>query len=253
MEKTDRTKTRTNPVTHSKPYRGVGHNTNAVRITLGICMALISVALSACSSPASIPVTTSAPPATIAPQPSAIPATSTPQQTVPPTQPVNPTATSAPQQTTTTSLDPCALISSQEASSLANASFGQGKEVTTAGGMKICTYGSQTTNVFNAEVIQAPDVATAQADEAQFLADIQANLKNLTDQGLNVTQVPTFADGAVMANTSFTTGGESISGNAMGFRKGLVFFGFSDLVVGGTAPTDAAMQSEAQKLLGRLP
>lgn len=249
MGKKDQTKTRIEPVTNYIPSGKAGRKIGLDRMTLGVCLLIMTIAVSACSSTANTPNPTSVAPAAITPPPTEAPATSTPL----PTQAIAPTSTSAPQQTTNTSLDPCLLISSQEASTLAGASFGPGKEVTTSGGMKICTYGSQTTNVFNAEVVQAPDVATAQADEAQFLADIQANLKNLTDQGLNITQDPSFADGAVMANTSFSSGGQSLSGNAMGFRKGLVFFGFSDLVVGSTAPTDAAMQSEAAMVLGRLP
>jgi len=35
--------------------------------------------------------------------------------------------------------------------------------------------------------------------------------------------------------------------------KGAIFFGFSDVVKGGPAPTSAAVQAEATTLLGRLP
>jgi len=254
MDKKDSTKTIIRPASHFTLYQNHRQNKSLVRMTLGVCLLLITVALAACSSSAATPAQPTSAPATIVTQPATLSPTSMPQLSALPTLEPVATSTSAPQQAVAnTPLDPCQLISSQEASALAGASFGQGKEETTSSGLKICTYGYQTANVFNAEVIQAPDIATAKADQAQFLADLQANLKNLTDQGLNVTQDPSFADGAVMANTTFSSGGVSFTGNAMGFRKGLIFFGFSDLVLGGTAPTDAAMQSEAKNVLERLP
>jgi hypothetical protein len=254
MEKINRKITRTTLENHFAHNQKSSHEISLARMTLSVCLLLITVALAACSSSASTPTQPPVAPATIAPQQNQVSPTSTPQPIATPTTAPVETSTSAPQQAlVNTPLDPCQLLSSQEASALAGASFGPGKESTTSGGMKICTYGSQTTNVFTAEVAQAPDVATAKADQAQFLADMQANLKNFTDQGLNITQDPGFADGAVMSNITFSSGGITFNGNAMGFRKGLVFFGFSDLVLGGKAPTDTAMQSEANTVLGELP
>ncbi len=228
-----------------------------------VILMLVVVTLTACSASTSTPNISSTQPATSVPlattPPTSMPLattppTSMPQNTASPIETVSPTATSAPQSAAvTTQLDPCQLITSQEASSLTGASFGQGTETTTPGGLKICTYGSQTTNVFNVDVAQAADIAAAQADQAQFLADIQANLKTLTSQGLNITQDPTFADGAIMANIGFNSGGIDISGNSMGFRKGTIFVGFSDLALGSAAPTDAAMKAEASTVLARLP
>jgi hypothetical protein len=225
-------------------------NIDVVKIALTICMLVIITTLSACSASSTSPSPTIAPPATSAPQ---IAVTTTPAATGT-TAATATAATNTPQSAAVnTQLDPCELINSQVASTLAGTTFGQGKDVTTHDNLKICTYGGQTTNILTVEVVQAPDVATAQADKAQFLADLQSSMQNLTDQGLNITQLPNFADGAVAANANVSSGGVSISGNAFGFLKGTVFFGFSDVVIGGTAPTDAAMQAEANTVLGKLP
>jgi hypothetical protein len=56
-----------------------------------------------------------------------------------------------------------------------------------------------------------------------------------------------------MATLSVSAEGTTINGSAFGFLKGTVFFGFSDLVVGGAAPDEAAMQSEATTVLAELP
>jgi hypothetical protein len=225
------------------------------RTVLGAITLLIALALTACSAS---PSSTSSS--------NIIPPTTAPQATLPPTRVPQPTLGNTPQNTAApaatstelpsavvTQLDPCVLIDSQAASALAGVTFGAGVESTTPEGLKMCTYGGQTTNVFTVDVVQAPDVATAQAAKQQFLADLQANLEQLTSQGLNITQLPNFADGAVMANANVDSGGISISGNAMGFLKGTVFVGFSDIALSGTAPSDEAMQAEATTVLGMLP
>ena len=248
-EKNHATLTGSSPVTNSTPNPRSKRSMGLVRRTLGVCALVLAVALSACSPTANTPAPTFSPPAPLRPQQTATP-------TLAPTQAFTftPAVTSTPQVTATpTPLDPCLLISSQEASTLAGASFGKGAEVTTSSGLRICTYGSQTVNVFTVDVIQAPDIATAKAAKAQFLADIQANLAQLTNQGLNVTEVPNFADGAPMATASVNVQGIAINGSAFAFLKGTIFFGFSDLVEGGAAPSSAAMQSEANTVLGRLP
>lgn len=248
-------------VSKSAPYQSHKRNIGLVRMSIGVCTLVISILLTACSPSASNLNPTVPPPAASVPQQTAAPttviiptATSVAQNTTTPAPALNPLATSGPQQAAVnTPLDPCVLISSQEASTLAGASFGTGKESTTPEGMKSCTYGAQTTNVFAVDVIQAPDLNTAKSYKAQFLADLQAQLQQLTSQGLNVTEMPNFADGAVMADANINTGTVDFSGRAIGFLKGTVFFGFSDLVVGGAAPGSAAVQSEATSVLGRLP
>lgn len=205
---------------------------------LGALLMISSLLLSACSS--------------LVPAATAVP-------TLPPaTDTAVPTATTAPTDTQAAAikpsgLDPCQLISSAEASKLTGATFGQGTEGTIAGGVNSCTYGAQATNLFFVEVIQAADKATADKAEKDFLDTLNANVQNLTNQGLTVTQIPTFADGAVYADASITAMGTQVDGSAFAFRKGNIFFGFSDVVIGGVAPTQALAQAEAQTVLGRLP
>jgi hypothetical protein len=223
-----------NSVLHQRFDGSIG----LARTTLSISLLAIAVLLSACST--STPTATS-----VAQQPAA-------SSTLSPT--ASPMVTSTPQQTATpTPLDPCALIDSQEASSLAGSSFGSGTEGTTSGGLKTCTYGSLHTNMLFVEVVQAKDTDTADAAEKQFLSDLQAKLQQLTSEGFNVTQLPNFADGGVIGQMSFNSGGETFNGSAIGFRKGTIFFGFSDLVIGGAAPSSKALQDEATTVLGRLP
>jgi hypothetical protein len=103
------------------------------------------------------------------------------------------------------------------------------------------------------EVAQAPDVATAQVQKADFLATLQASAQELASGGLNVTELPTFADGATMGLLSTSVQGTALNGSAIGVLKGTIFFGFSDVVKGGPAPSAAAVQAEATSLLRRLP
>jgi len=86
------------------------------------------------------------------------------------------------------------------------------------------------------EVAQAQDVATAQAQKADFLATLQASAQQLASGGLNVTQLPNFADGATMGQLSTSVEGIPINGSAIGVLKGTIFFGLSDVVKGGAAP-----------------
>jgi hypothetical protein len=224
-EKTQETLSSGCQTTSATLHQRLKRSIDVTRTRLSISVLVIAALLSACS-----------------------PSTSTPTPTF------TPVATSVPQQTATpTSLDPCLLIDSQEASSLAGTSFGAGEEGTTPGGGKTCTYGSQTSNVFFVEVAQAPDVDTAKTYKAQFLADLQANLQQLANHGLNATELPNFADGATIAQATINAGGKTINGSAIGVLKGTIFFGFSDVVLGGAAPSSEALQSEAKTVLGRLP
>src|SRR5690348_10178293 len=68
--------------------------------------------------------------------------------------------TAAPPAVSATSLDPCQIVTSAEASALAGANFTTGIEQTTDGGGRICVYGYQTQNVFMVLVAQGPDAAT---------------------------------------------------------------------------------------------
>ena len=148
-----------------------------------------------------------------------------------------------------TAIDPCQLITSQEASQFAGASFGAGVESTTSGNGRICTYGGQTLNVFMVVVGQAPDVATAQAGKA----DAEAAIQQQAGSNVKFTELPNFADGAAYITGNVSISGQTIGAGAIYALKGTVFFGFSDLGLGKAAPTVAALQAQAQVMLSRLP
>jgi hypothetical protein len=148
-----------------------------------------------------------------------------------------------------TTLDPCQLVTSDEASQLAGASYGAGVESTTSGGGKICTYGGNTLNVFEVIVGQAPDVATAQAGKAEAEAAIQQQ----AGSAAVFTELPNFADGAAYIVGSFTVSGQTYNGSAIYALKGTIFFGFSDVARNQPTPTLEALQAQATTILGRLP
>jgi hypothetical protein len=185
-------------------------------------------------------------------------------QVITPTPTATPTAVSTPAPVSTpspgggaldgptgvpTAIDPCLLVTSQEASQFAGASFGAGVESTTSGGGKICTYGGNTLNVFTVIVGQAPDVATAQAGKAEAEAAIQQQAGGT----IQFIELPTFADGAAYVIGTLSISGQSLGAGAIYALKGTVFFGFSDLALGKPAPTLPALQAQAQVMLSRLP
>jgi hypothetical protein len=161
-----------------------------------------------------------------------------------PAMPSEPNATGVP-----TTLDPCQLVTAQEASQLAGVTFGAGKEDTTQGYGKICTYGSATGNDFNVIVGQAPDVATAQAAEAEA----EAQIKEQAPVGVTTTQISGLGDAAVFLSISESVGGQTINGSAIYVLKGTVFFGLADLAFGKPAPSQAALTTQAQLVLSRVP
>jgi hypothetical protein len=152
-----------------------------------------------------------------------------------------------------TALDPCQLLPAEEASTLAGVTFGNGEAQMQVGGMKTCTYSSQNGNVLTMNVIEAQDEAAAKAQLAQFMAQLQAQIPQLTSEGIKVTELPNLADGATIGEASLSTPLGTVSGSIIGVVKGKIFFGFSDIVTGGPAPTSQALQDEAGKILTRLP
>ncbi len=200
---------------------------------------VVAASLTACggnAKPAADPPTAASPPASHA--------TSSPSPTdSPPSSP-----TSSPQGTQNT-FDPCQLVTRSEASTMAHASFGPGKEE----GNRIrheCVYGAQTANVLSVIVLTGASSGDAQAEWDQLLADAKsaagqsANLltltpdPGLTDRGewveLNLSQIDVDARG-------------------LAFLKGSVGVYMIDLVRGAAAPSRADLTAEAETVLTRLP
>jgi hypothetical protein len=236
------------------PGQQPGVRLNPARSALLISVVTVML-LSACSPSAtatSQPTATSKDTATSA-APTVVPTIPLPTASPVPTEAMGNTTATSEGSAVPTSIDPCQLIPSAEASSLAGVTFGDGTEGTLSGGGRTCTYGSQTTNIFYIEVVQAADENAANAAEAQFVSDLNDNMQQITSEGITVTQIPDFADGAVTGSVNLNAGGETIGGSAFGFRKGTVFVGFSDVAVGSQALTTDVMQTEASTVLGRLP
>ena len=153
-----------------------------------------------------------------------------------------------------TTLDPCQLVTAAEVSQLTGVSFpaGSGQESTTEGHGKICSYGQEGT-VFQVIVGVAPDVDTAKAGEQQAEAELQKAAAN----GLKVTELPGFADGAADVATltgSETVAGQTFAGTALYLLKGTTYLGMSDIAtLGAKAPSAAQMEDQAKVTLTRLP
>ncbi|HUA29749.1 MAG TPA: hypothetical protein VMC03_12765 [Streptosporangiaceae bacterium] len=213
------------------------------RTTAALAATAFAMLLAACSS--------GSPAATSTSTPSSSAAAATPSAAA--TAASGPTAS---QSAASTSLDPCQLVTSSEASSLAGASFGPGREEAENGG-KQCVYGYQTTNVFTVELGQASDPATAQADWSQEQSQAEALVEQKLPSGVNISlntqNVTGLGDRAATANGSTTIEGKLIGMSAIYLLKGATFLSFSDIVLGEQGPSASAMQTEAATALARVP
>jgi hypothetical protein len=158
-----------------------------------------------------------------------------------------PTSVASAAPATPVSYEPCALVTQQEASSLTGVNYGPGTDVT-ANGLKECIYGSQTLDIFTIGIAQAPDLATAQADEAQA----QAQMQQAANNGLPVVQVQGVGDAAAAVHGSFSSNGTTISAAGIYVLKGTIFFDISNIAANRAVPSAAAIQAQAVTVLGRL-
>jgi hypothetical protein len=211
------------------------------------------VKISALATPASAspaPATTTPASATPTPIPPPAPASSaSPTPTPSATAPASLTG-SAP-----TDLDPCQLVTQDEASTIAGATFGAGEEQKTAGGGKICVYGSETTNVFTVEVAQA-EPALASAEWTQELAETEATIESRLPPGVHVNFDASNAAG-IGDEAAVLTGSETLVGKPINFSgiyvlSGGTFFLIGDLVLGKASPPVSAMEDQARKVLTRI-
>ena len=154
-----------------------------------------------------------------------------------------------------TNIDPCQVITADEAGKLVGVKFGAGKEDTSAGGVKLCAYSAPGPNIFSVEVAIAPDEATAKAAEAAEEKDLDSQAAKLADLHLTVTKLPGFAPST---DAALLEGGLKspipIDARAMFLLRGTTFVGFSDVAVGGgSAPTADAMKQQAMTTLAKVP
>jgi hypothetical protein len=206
-----------------------------------LAVPLVVATLAACGSTSKPAADPTAPASLRASQAAATPTSA-------PTKSPTPTPSSSPQGAVNT-IDPCQLVTQQEASQMAQASYGPGKEE----GTKIrhtCVYGAQTPNVLMVLVLQGATTGDAQAEwdtllaQAKSAAGQAANLVHLTpDSGIG--------DRAEWVELNLAQIG--VSGRGLAFLKGSVGVYLIDEVRGGSAPTREAMTAQAQTVLTRLP
>jgi Protein of unknown function (DUF3558) len=144
-------------------------------------------------------------------------------------------------------LDPCQLVTQQEASALTGSSFGPGQEeAEPGGGGKRCIYGSQTKNVFIVAVVRAASVAEAQTEKDKVRADAEQALGTK----LSVSKVTGVGDDAEAITGDLGDIGVKVSG--LYVLKGTVGFALIDEVQGASAPTTQALVAQANTVISRL-
>lgn len=155
-----------------------------------------------------------------------------------------------------TDIDPCQLVTKEDASAFVGTTFGAGKESTTESNLRICTYAAPGPNLFQVQVAIAPDEATAKAAEAAAEQDLDSQAQDMANLGLTVTKLPNFAAGteAALMQGKLSQAGVSIAARAMLLLRGTTFLAFSDVAVGGgQPPSEQAMKDEANELLAKVP
>jgi hypothetical protein len=209
-------------------------------------------------------------PATTAPAPSSsAPASPTPLPPLPPatSAPASPSASPTPTPTPTasapaspspsgskTTLDPCQLVTQDEASTLAHATYGPGKEEVTEGGGKLCVYGSNTGNVLTVFVGQAVDAATAKAEWTAELTELEAKLNSGLPAGDHVS-FDTSNTAGLGDEAAIVSGGEDAAGikfDGVYVLSGPTFFLIGDLVLNRAPAAIADLKTQAQTILGRI-
>jgi len=204
---------------------------NASRVG-GVAAAMLVVTLAACSS--GTPKANPTPPATPA---TTAPAPSTPPATAP--------APGGGSSTASTPLDPCKLVTQQDASTLTGVSFGPGK-LETESGSKRCVYGANTHNVFEVFLAQAASVDEAKGYAAQLRSEFEAQLGGK----LSIGKLSGVGDDAEQLSGSLSSIAVQVAGVYV--RKGRIGFAMVD-ETNGKPPTVAAMVAQAKTVMDQLP
>ena len=151
-----------------------------------------------------------------------------------------------------TSIDPCTIVTPAEVSKLTGISFSSGQAETETNNVKRCTYGQQGVS-FMVTAAVAPDAATAQKNEADAKAQLEAQAHNLP---FKLTELPGFAPGAdaALVEGSASLGGTKFAGVAIYVLRNTTFFALTDIsTLGAAPPTAAQMEDQAKVTLGRVP
>lgn len=147
-----------------------------------------------------------------------------------------------------TAIDPCTLVTADEASALAGVTFGKGKHETFSGNGKLCIY-TNSGVVFEVSVAQAPDQASVDAAKGDVVSALkQANMKNVKTE-----QLTGLGDGAALISGSANINGIKASAIAIYVLKGTVFVAFSNVGIGHPVAGSDAMKTQATTIVSRLP
>jgi hypothetical protein len=149
-----------------------------------------------------------------------------------------------------TSLDPCRLVTREEASALANAPFGPGVEQGPRTARR-CIYGGQTANVLTVVVAAASSDAAAQAHWNQLLAEAQQGLSEAPTGSVKLTPQAGLADRAEWVELDLSA--IHVSARGLAFLNSNVGVYMIDLVRDGAAPSRPALTDQANTVLSRLP
>ena len=213
-----------------------------MKLALTIAAAALSAAtLSACggtNQPVADPTTSSL-----------SPSVHTTRSTPPPARSSAPQTSLSASEAVTSTVDPCQVVTRTEASALAHASFGPGKEE----GTKIrheCVYGAQTPNVLTVFVVQAASPSAAQAGWDTLLSEAQQFAGQAAGK-VRLTPDSTIGDKAEWVELNLSQIG--IDARGLAFLKGPTGVYMIDLVRGGTAAGQQALAAEAQTAMSRLP
>lgn len=188
--------------------------------------------------------------------PSAAPTEAT---SAPPTAATTPASSPSPVEATSgtpMAVKACDVVTQKEASSLAGTSLPAGKEESTGGTGRRCTYGAGTTNVFWVQIAQASSAADAQAQWSTYQAQAEAALAKAIPGGGSVkpklTTQSGLGDRAATATWSKAISGQTINLSAIYVIQGADFLAFGDLALNRKAPSTDDLTTQATASLGRL-
>ena len=145
-------------------------------------------------------------------------------------------------------------MTQDEASTLAHATYGPGKEETTEGGGRLCVYGSNTGNVTTVLVGEAASAELAKAEFNTELLEAEAKLNSGLPAGdhvsFNTSNTSGIGDQAVTV-----TGGEDaadIKFAGIYVLSGATFFLIGDLTLHVAPASIADLTTQAQTVMGRI-
>jgi len=218
---------------------------SAIVVVGALTLAACSTGTAATSAPSVAPVAVAPPAVSVAPidTPTPEPAAS---------EAASPEASAAEATAVPTSIDPCTIVTVDEVNKLTGANFKAGKSETETNNVKRCTYSEEGVS-FMVTAAVAPDVATAQKNEADTKADLEANAPGFP---YKLTELPGFAPGAdaALVEGSADFNGTTLSGVAIYVLRNTTFFALTDIsTLGAKAPSATQMEDQAKVTLGRVP